>query len=377
MAVLNKGNKIDKNNPNVCYFSAPLPFDTDVIDNIVSVNKKLKKSKISCFYNNMPLPFADRFNEWIMIGRGTNENIRTYDDFAKYAEYAQNKGFDVCYLMNSPKPFSYNDFLSFEKDFHEMLDMLKKYNIDYVKFSNVQIAYLLKQFAPEFRLISSSTTEYHSISQYRYLSSEFPNIEAINISYSQNHNFKLLKNLRQEFPDVKIEIMINQTCLKDCPARITHVGSFYNNPFNCKKIIRSDAALSISKTAQIFPWWVDEYLKLGINHFKYITAYDFSGRADFKVIYPIINYMYCIENGIEGLSVNEMFRSIFATTALNLKFPEHILLTELKKVLPDIKYFVKNGHKCSYACGIDCRYCYDCADKLRKFIAENDGQITM
>ena len=37
-----------------------------------------------------------------------------------------------------------------------------------------------------------------------------------------------------------------------------------------------------------------------------------------------------------------------------------------KKYLPDIKYFQKYGHLCASRCGVECRYCYKCAEKIQK-----------
>ena len=121
----NNDNIIDTSNPKVCYFSVPMPFDTRAIDYIASINQNYKKCKISTLFNNIPNPLNKKFNEWIMVERGGNENIKSYDDFAKYAEYAKSKGFDVCFLMNSPKPFSFDDFRSYEGEYHALLDMLR------------------------------------------------------------------------------------------------------------------------------------------------------------------------------------------------------------------------------------------------------------
>ena len=84
-------------------FSVPLPFDFETIDKIVEINSRLKKSQITSFYNNTPLPFADKFNQWVQVNRGKNDRIQSYDDFRKYVKYATDRGFSFTYLMNSPE----------------------------------------------------------------------------------------------------------------------------------------------------------------------------------------------------------------------------------------------------------------------------------
>ena len=373
-------NRIDKNDPNVCYFSVPMPFDKKVIDYIASVNKEYKKCKIGTFLNNMPSPFSARFNEWFQVNRGTNEEIVTFEQFGEVAAYAKSKGFDVCYLMNSPKPFSENDFGYIKNHLYPLLEVLKKYGIDYIKFANTQVGTVINYVAPGYRLSSSTAGEYHTITQFKYLLQSYPNIEFIDMTSEENHNFKLLKNIKKLFPNVRIEIMVNEACLSGCPARISHASELRFCMFDCNYIRRKiGTALDFCKSPVVYPWHIEEYLKMGINNFKIIPSHGEGMRGNYKSIFPVLNYMDCIEHGLEGISANRFFRNTYMFTLDNesqfVQLPETVMLSEIKELLPDVKYFVKNGYKCATSCGVDCTYCYNCAEKLEKFILKKGGVV--
>lgn len=371
-------NKIDINDPDVCYFSVPMPFDKKVIDYIASVNKEYKKCKIGTFLNNMPMPFGRRFNEWFQVNRGENPEINSFEQFGEVAAYAKSKGFDVCYLMNSPKPFSLNDFGYVKNHLYPLLEMLKKYGIDYIKFANTQVATVLNFVAPGYRFSSSTAGEYHTITQFKYLLQSFPNIEFIDMTSEENHNFTLLKNIKKLFPKIRIEIMVNEACLSGCPARISHASELRFCMFDCGYIREKiGTALDFCKSPIVYPWHLEEYLKLGINNFKIVPTHGLGMRGNYKSIFPVLNYMDCIEHGIEGMSANRFFQNTYMFFQPDepqfVQLPENIMLSDIKELLPDVQHFIKNGAKCATACGVDCQYCYNCAEKLEKFIIKNGG----
>ena len=372
-----QNNKIDINDPNVCYFSVPMPFDTKVIDRIASLNNDYKKCKVGTFLNNMPTPFSTRFNEWFQVNRGQNAQITSYEQFGEVAAYAKSKGFDVCYLMNSPKPFSKNDFGYVKNHVYPLLEMLKKYGIDYIKCANTQVATIINHIAPGFRISSSTACEYHTITQYRYLLDEFPNIEFIDMTSEENHNFPLLKNLRKEFPKVRIEIMVNEACLKGCPARISHASELRFCMFNCNGIrTRIGTAVDMCKSPIVYPWFIPEYLKLGINNFKIVPSHNDGMRGNYRTLFPLQNYMDFIEYGTDNMTVNKLFRDIFSFyDNTNMQIPEDVMVNEIINILPKASHFIKNGAKCASSCGVDCRYCFKCAEKLEKFISKKGGYI--
>ncbi|MBQ8476076.1 hypothetical protein IJ531_03340, partial [bacterium] len=181
-------------------FSTPLPFNYKTIDDILELNSNVKKCKVTSFYNSAPYPLATNFNSWIQINRAVNPNIKTYDEFAKYVKYAIGNGFKFTYLMNSPKPFSERDFLTFKDEFLYLLDFIYQIGCRDIKVANTQVASAINEFAPNaFNLSASTAFEYHNVSQYNYLFNNYPNFDLIDVSNDENQNFKFLKALRTAF----------------------------------------------------------------------------------------------------------------------------------------------------------------------------------
>ena len=54
----------------------------------------------------MPLPFANDFNGFFACQRGVNNDIKSYDDLAKYIQYAKSKGDIQMSLMNGQALFA-------------------------------------------------------------------------------------------------------------------------------------------------------------------------------------------------------------------------------------------------------------------------------
>ena len=157
--------KITPKQTGVYEFSVPLPFNYKTIDEIAELNKTLTKSKITTLYNSIPNPLGKKFNRWVHIERGENPDIKSYDDFFKYVDYAKSKGFEFVYLMNSPKPFSKKDFLTFKSEIAKLLNLLIKNNIKNIKVANNQVIELLNKYAPDyFNLSASCAFEFHNIS---------------------------------------------------------------------------------------------------------------------------------------------------------------------------------------------------------------------
>ena len=163
-------------------FSCTLPFNYKTIDEIAELNKTLTKSKVTSFYNNAP---NWNHNNWISISRAKNDFIKTYDDFFKYVDYAHSKGFEVTYLMNSPKPFSKNDYNTFKDDLFKLLAMLIEHNVKDIKVGNIQILSLILT-SPltynKFNFHTSTGFEFNLVSQYEHFSDIISNLTLIDIT---------------------------------------------------------------------------------------------------------------------------------------------------------------------------------------------------
>ena len=219
--------------------------------------------------------------------------------------------------------------------------------------------------------------EYKTIWEYQNFIYFHPEIKQIVPSHDINKNFKLLSLLRKKYPYTELELMVNEGCLQGCPNRIFHESVNIDNQI----IINNDICLSGSYATSfcypvlheypvhslvignhIFPWDIEEYNKIGINNFKlvgrdgYIISFE-------KYLNSYKMYLKGIDNikNIQNYPLSDLMYHLRGNKTLN-----NILVKDYKKYLPDIKHFKKNGHLCTSRCGVECRYCYKCAEKIKK-----------
>ncbi len=337
-------------------FSAPLLFSFKAIDDYVKCNEKFKKSKITTLYNSIPWPQSEKYNEWFMSKRGENPGIKTYKDFEKYAKYAMDKGFEVLYLMNSPKAFNDRDIEPFKKDFYKLLDNLWNSGIRKIKFANTQVAQLINEYNPNFKLAVATILEYSSVNQYRALFELFPNIYHICVPKNLGQDFKFLTSLRKTFSKVEIEMMCTEGCLKWCPARSYCVSSMLSNRYKIGcAFMYADWHLRKVLSGTINPWDLDYYSAIGINNFKLMPREQRAQATDIKNIEA---YLDLLEYGYEDEKNQAAMKHLYGT-----KSPKEFVAS-----LPKMEYFVRHGHECIYKCKSECTYCFDCLQKLKQYI---------
>ena len=341
---------------------APMPFNFEFIDEMIEMNSKFKKSQIKTFYNNFPYPLCSQFDFNFETVRGRNYDIKSFDDFAKRVKYVQDKGFKFVYLLNSPKPFTAQEFSHYKKELFMLLDNLASIGCLELKIANTQLMQIVSRERPEFVLSASTSFEYHNISQYVNLINAYPQIKSINVAIDDNHNFLYLQNIKKTFPNVDIEVMVNERCIHGCPARISHCSSFFES-FHCKELMERIGKFKyFFSTNLIYPWQLEYYSAIGINTFKFMS---YPLRADINNIKFLRNYLKCIEYGIKDLTADDFFNGIFE---MDIKIKNNVLISDIIHLFPDFKHFVKYGGNRSNVCGIDCHYCMDCSNKIKEVI---------
>lgn len=329
--------------------SVPMVFNFEAIDDFAKWNSQYKKSKVETLYNSIPWPLSEPYNEWIQLCRGgSNSDIKTFDDFAKYVKHSINNGFKVCYLMNSPKPFNFKDLDTFKNDFYKLLDKLWNIGIDNIKVANTQVAVLINEHNPEFKLSASTIFEYNSITQYVQLLELYPNFVNFGIAKNQNQNFRFLKNMKKHFPNITIEMMMDEGCIKNCPTRTSCMSCSSTSYFkNGCKLTKQNQYKNRIRNGCIQPWELSYYSAIGINNFK-ITPQD--QRASDKHEMHVKYYMDIVEYGLYSKGGKKLLEAMFP----NIK-PENRY--NMISYLPDIEYFIKHGHECDSRCGVECNYC--------------------
>ena len=352
--------------------SAPMLFHYPAIDKLAECNKKYEKIKVETLYNSIPWPQASNFNEWFTLFRGgSNPDIKTFDDYARYIDYSRNKGFKVVYLMNSPKAFNDKDIAPLRGAFYKLLDNLYRIGLTQIKVANTQVAQLINEYNPNFKLSASTIFEYHSIIQYKGLIKRFPNINHIGVTKDENQNFRLLKALRETFPDITLEMMIDEGCLKGCYSRMSCMASSYSTYYKlgCKDSSEWPA-LCVYKNGALHPWDLPYYSAIGINNFKTVPEQQ---RASDKTQDHVVIFMDVVEYGEKS----EYYKKYVAAALPIKRVLQHMSVKEALSYFNNMEYYVKFGDRCHTQCGVTCNYCDTRArelDRLNKLFAEKDGE---
>ena len=268
--------------------------------------------------------------------------------------------------MNSTKALTENDFNTIKKDMYHTLDLLKEHKVTEIKITNPQVAKWVYDYNPEFNFSSSTATGYNSIMQYRNLFEIFPNFKLIDLCIDQNQNFSFLKTLRKVYPDIKLELMVNEPCIKGCPARVSHEGETFFSIYDCSKPRKRDGAMAaFFKTSAIYPWNLEYYSAIGINNFKFLPEHNNGLRANFNNLALLKNYLKLVENGPGDMTADEFFTSTYSQTT-DIHLNKNVKLSQIIPYFPKIEHFVKYGDRCMTSCGVDCKYCHNCADQMEQ-----------
>lgn len=346
----------------VYHLSRPMPFDFKQIDDIKALNSKFKKLKIITLYNSYPAPLCYTFGGEFQTNRGFNDDIKTFDDFARYIKYTKESGFRFIYNLNNPKPFFKDDFERNKKSLFELLANLKNAGCNDLKIANDQLLKIISEEKMGFNLHVSTSCEYLNLQNYIHLLDLYPDIVSVNLPTDENRNFRLLKNLRKRYPKLEIELLVNEPCLFGCPSRRIHPSTDFCY-FNCKDIRSKQSGLPFFfKCNMIYPWWLEYYSAIGINHFKF-SLYRRGKNQHLQTIEP---YFACVESGSENIPLQEFFTNILKLFGQDYK--KDLTLADIKPYFPDVRYFIKNGDKCLNRCGSECTYCMECGEKVKKIL---------
>ena len=358
--------------------SVPMPYSIEHINKILDINKELKKSKITCLYFSLPCNSQD-FTGFEQ-GRYITDKNTDFGFFKPLIEYSLEKNFDFIYLLNSPKVYNYEfDNLDlYIKKLDKLINKLSLSGCKKLRVCNPQlIAYINKNY-PDFELYLSTSSELQSIRQYSVLFSMFKNIKEFVPSFDLNKNFKLLKNIKKKFPDIEIELMMNEGCIPACPLRTSHNifitgvvdkindDEIFNSRFflnNCYSFMGNDISLYLCNCNIIYPWEADEYFKIGIKKFKLVgrNTPEFHTGKYFDYYRTILKGIDNFNN-IKNEEIRYFNNYIYKFSNINLT------VNEIKQYLPKTEHFKKYGHLCASMCGVECKYCYKCAEKIQKIL---------
>ena len=363
-------------------FSAPMPYNTEDINNLLDVNNNIEKSRITSLFLSLPS------NNDLFTGFEQRRNFsfehKNFEYWKKLISCVFDKGIDVIYLLNSPNGIRIEN-PNLQKQLErldKLLNEFRKIGVNKLRVSdNKLLSYLNKHYS-DFHLYASTSFEFKIISEYRNFMYVHPYIKQVIPSHDVNKNFRLLKNLKKLNQNINVELIVNEGCINGCPMRNGHASDFidtkyfnyndvtlsnyYHSIFFCKKFENIYPILNLVKSNNIYPWEIEEYSKIGINNFKLVGRDAYKNQIK-SYIEKYFLYLKAIDDykKIKNVSINIFNHHITDNEIIN-----QLNIKMIKNLLPNIKYFVKKGHLCASRCGVECFYCYKCAKKI-EHIYEN------
>lgn len=287
-----------------------------------------------------------------------------------------------------------------QKNVREFLDYLKEIGVNALTVTNPFLLQIIKKYYDCFTVRISTFACIDSYEKARYweeMGADYICVDFVKI----NRDFKTLKYMVDNLKKAKIELLMTNSCLKNCPYIHTHTAalSHASNIMNKDKECYADWCLykcqeyelkhveEYIKSPWIRPEDVKEYEKIGVEHFK-ITERDFptneiikrvkaysEGKYDGNLLDLIQGHGWSnsendnntIKNIDDFTSMNEIIKEICNVRGLGCerRYKRHIYIDN-RKLDGFIKFF-KDGH-CTGNC-LSCNYCKTIADKV---IVKND-----
>ena len=358
-------------------FSAPMPNTKDDINRLLDINKEVKESKITSLYNTLPSN-CELFTGFEQA-RNFAFEYSGWEYWKQLIAYTLESNCEFIYLLNNPRPLAVenSDFLKQLEKLDILLNELKKLGVKKLRIASAQLSSYIGEHYKNFEILASTSLEYKTICEYQNLIYFHKEVKQIVPSSDINKNFKLLTVLKKSYPNIQFELMVNEGCLKGCPNRILHEMISIDTPV----VINNDVCLSNSYAAyfcniiskkypiqnfvintNIFPWEIKQYKNIGITNFK------FTGRENYYYYFEELLNAY--RNYLKGVDDIKLIKNcdlgMFTQHFMLNKHIRQLKIKDYKKYLPEIKHFKKYGHLCASKCGVECKYCYKCAEKIQK-----------
>ena len=367
-------------------FSAPMPYTIDDINKLININKNIKKSKITSLYAS--LPSTCDFFTGLEQARNIYFKQSNFDYWEKLFTFSLEKGVDFIYLLNNPTPLDLKN-PSFNIQLEKLDKLLQKFiklGINKLRIASPQLMTYISTQYKEFDILASTALEYKSIQEYQNFIMLHPEIKQIVLSHDVNKNFQLVKNLRKNYPHLDIEIMVNEGCMQGCPHRHLHENLntdktvSYNNNLAlsgkycgvlCTHIYHKYPFHSLTLNNNIYPWAIKEYAKIGVNNFKLVGRDMYTQRISeyieeyFLYLKAVDNYKYA-----KNVQVTTFIHHLTYSREL-----QQLLVKDIYNYLPKISRFKKYGYLCTSRCGVECRYCYKCAERIEKVFKKKQEEI--
>ena len=325
------------------------------------------------------------------IGGGRPSNTLKSVDKLRLEEHikkVKNSNIRFNYLLNGACLANKEQDMEWRKNLIKFLNYLRDIGVDALTVTNPFLLQIIKKYFNCFSVRISTFAcidNYEKAKYWEEMGADYICVDFVKI----NRDFKTLKYMVNNLKNTKIEILMTNSCLKNCPYIHTHTTalSHASNVLNNDKEYYTDWCLhkcqeyelkhleEYIKSPWIRPEDVSEYEKIGIEYFK-ITERDFPTNEIIKRVKAYSERKYDgnlldliqghgwtnsstingIVNNIENFrSKNEIIKEICNIRGLGCerKFERHIYIDNKK--LDGFINFFKDGN-CTGNC-ILCDYC--------------------
>lgn len=354
-------------------------FDNELID-------KVKKYPIYEVYGKMKHDY---------IGGGRPDNTLVSVDkqiFENHVKKVRDSGIKFNYLLNGSCLANDEQDEKWQEEFKQFLSYLSDVGVNALTITNPYVLMLVKKyFKNEFTTRISTFACIDSYTKAKYwedLGADIICVDFVKI----NRDFKTLKYMVDNLKRAKIEILVTNSCLKNCPMIYTHTnGLSHASNKNEKSSQYQDWSLFYCQKKELenpeeyikSPWVRPEDIKyyeaIGIEHFK-ITERDFPTSELVKRVEAYFNGKYegnlldliqghgVVEKGslkLEKRKVDtraELYEEIKRVRGLGRarECNRHIYIDN-KKLDHFIDFFINN--KCTGNCNT-CGYCKTIAKRV-------------
>lgn len=353
-------------------FSLATNYDDNLIDEI-------KNYPVYEIYGKMKYDF---------IGGGRPDNDLIDVEQTKFEEHVKKvrqAGIKFNYLLNGSCLSNLEQNEVWQNEFKKFLMYLKNIGVNALTVTNPYILQIIKKYFQNDFTVRISTfaciDSYEKAKYWEDMGADYICVDFVKI----NRDFKTLKYMVENLKKSKIEILVTNSCLKNCPMIYTHTNALSHasmkdnktseyedwSLFYCQKQELNNLEEYI-KSPWIRPEDIKYYEEIGIEHFK-ITERGFPTDELVKRVKAYTNRKYdgnlldlvqghgCdVSNKIKFnkkkvTTRNEIYQEIKRVRGLGRKreFDRHIYIDN-KKLDGFINFFVEG--KCTNHCD-KCGYC--------------------
>ena len=339
----------------------------------------------------------------------------------EYIRLLHTRGISFSYTLNATCLGNMEWDIDFNKKLFNHLQWLTSIGVDTVIVAIPHLVELIKSYFPGFRIKVSTLARVSTVPRAKLY--EKMGADALAIDFHINRDFKTLRAIRDAV-NCDLEILLNNSCLYDCPWHIYHANSNShsnesNNPGNALNVdshiircgIEKYSDLSqIIKSRWIRPEDIAQYEEMGYEFFKISgrtmsTPWIINTLKSYSARKHDGNLLEIIEIATDAKAENLNPSSVLAQLAKigpELATDKDAVITKLKngntglyEKLIDMESFrtllktprpqivVNNALLEGFIeffkskdCRWECAYCHYCEDKTREVITADMDEIT-